>query len=159
MSGTPCRRASVDDAPHFAALHACCFESPWDEAGFRGLLGRSGALGLIAVDEPNARPVAFALFERVVEEAEILTFGVRPKDRRRGLAARLLAEGLVSLAECGVRRVHLEVAADNNAALALYRKSGFIESGKRAGYYRRGPHNPPVDGLVLTCRLPPASGR
>lgn len=43
----------------------------------------------------------------------------------------------------------LEVAADNDAARALYAKLGFVEAGRRHGYYGDG-----ADALVLRHSLP-----
>jgi ribosomal-protein-alanine N-acetyltransferase len=49
----------------------------------------------------------------------------------------LLAAGLNEAASRGSARLILEVAADNAAALALYRAAGFTEIGRRADYYHR----------------------
>ena len=45
----------------------------------------------------------------------------------------------------------LEVAVDNIAALALYKRSGFIEAARRVGYYRRS--NGTVDAIVMRRNL------
>ena len=47
------------------------------------------------------------------------------------------AGGLDALARCGIRLVHLEVEEGNAPALALYRRLGFEEVGRREGYYRK----------------------
>ena len=48
-----------------------------------------------------------------------------PAYRGRGLGPHLVAEGLRVLAELGVREVTLDVEADNERALELYRRFGF----------------------------------
>ncbi|MFP4002167.1 MAG: GNAT family N-acetyltransferase [Alphaproteobacteria bacterium] len=159
MTATVCRRAGAADAEHFAALHALCFDSPWDAAVFVRLLARSGALGLLAAGPKDNGPAGFALFEHVADEAEILTLGVAPACRGRGVAGRLLARGCDALVRCGVKRLHLEVAADNAVALALYRSAGFVHTGRRPGYYRRGSGSAPADGLILSCPLALPRGR
>jgi ribosomal-protein-alanine N-acetyltransferase len=44
------------------------------------------------------------------------------------------------------------VAADNIAAQQLYRGCGFVENGRRRGYYRR--RGIAVDALILRRTLP-----
>jgi ribosomal-protein-alanine N-acetyltransferase len=51
-----------------------------------------------------------------------------------------------------VKRLFLEVAADNDAAVALYESLGFkIAGGRRAYYHRVGGEN--VDAVVLALDL------
>jgi len=66
-------------------------------------------------------------------EAHVLTVGVLPAWRRRGLGAALL-HNLLDAA--GARRVLLEVRADNEAAQRLYVRNGFRPIGRRRGYYQ-----------------------
>ncbi|MFP4275098.1 MAG: GNAT family N-acetyltransferase, partial [Paracoccaceae bacterium] len=47
-------------------------------------------------------------------------------------------------------RAFLEVAADNRAALALYRAAGWAEAARRAGYYTRAGALP--EDALLLCR-------
>lgn len=153
MSGLLCRRAGAGDADALADLHARCFAAPWNAESFSRLLARQGARGLLAWRPDDVAAAGFALFEHAAEEAEILTLGVRPECRGQGVATGLLARAFSELAQAGARQMHLEVAADNDAALGLYRRAGFAESGRRPGYYRRGATA--VDALIMTRRLAP----
>ena len=86
------------------------------------------------------------------DEAEILTIGIAEGWRRHGLGSRLL-EALKRAAErAGARSLFLEVAASNAAALALYAKHGFTESGRRKAYYVR-PEGAAEDAIVMRCPL------
>jgi ribosomal protein S18 acetylase RimI-like enzyme len=59
------------------------------------------------------------------------------QDRGRGLGTALLAEALARAARGGVlQKLTLAVFADNAAAIALYRRAGFVEEGRRVGEYR-----------------------
>ena len=66
-------------------------------------------------------------------EYEVHTIGVDPAYQGRGIGRRLL-DDLLKFADGGV--VYLEVRTDNEAAIALYRSSGFEQIGLRRRYYR-----------------------
>ena len=78
---------------------------------------------------------SYALLMNAGASADLVSLGTDPK-ARAGLASRLLTSALQDLAGEGVE-VILEVAVDNIVALALYKRSGFIEAARRAGYYLR----------------------
>lgn len=136
-------------------LHATSFDAPWSPDDFARLLEQPGVAGLAwgAVE-----PSGFILIRAVADEAEILTLAVAPKNRRRGTATQLLDEACRMLRAGGTRRLFLEVAADNDAALALYKSYGFAASGRRTQYYARGPGRPRVDALIMTLDLAPDLG-
>ena len=52
---------------------------------------------------------------------------VVPSHRSRGLGKQALALAETACRELGVRALHLEVERDNEEALGLYRKNGFID--------------------------------
>ena len=135
-------------AAALAALHRRCFTvpRPWSAAEIAGLLAAAGAI-LIAV------PQGFALGRAVAGEAELLTLAVAPEARRQGIGRGLVTDFIARAAAQGAATVFLEVAADNAAALALYRAAGFAEAGRRRGYYRR-PDGAAADALVLRRALP-----
>ena len=81
----------------------------------------------------------------IADEGEVLTLCVSPRARRLGVATALFGELKELLAPR--RRILLEVAITNQAALGLYESLGFKEVGRRPAYYRRDGKT--VDALVL----------
>ncbi len=64
-----------------------------------------------------------------------------------------MVEGLVRAARrAEVKRLFLEVASDNDAAVALYKGLGFAAAGRRKGYYQR-PGGKSADALILALDL------
>lgn len=117
-------------------VHAECFPvDPWSVRDFMELLAIRGASGHLAVSPENGIS-AFIIDLIGPDDAEILTIGVAPGARRRGLARVLIGDLTKRARQRGARRVLLEVAADNQAAIALYNSIGFIPLGERPGYYR-----------------------
>ena len=57
--------------------------------------------------------------------------------RGRGVGSALLAAAIESARERGLHKLSLAVFAHNDAAIALYRKFGFVEEGRRVKQYRR----------------------
>jgi len=57
--------------------------------------------------------------------------------RGRGVGSLLLAAAIEWARERGLHKLCLSVFAHNEAAIALYRKFGFIEEGRRIKQYRR----------------------
>ena len=120
-----------------AQVHAACFpDEAWDSAALATILAMAGTEGHVACSA-TGEICGLLITQRLGEDAEILTLGVLPGERRRGIAAALLGDFLARARAAGAARIMLEVAADNLAALALYRSLGFVHQGTRRNYYRR----------------------
>ncbi len=140
-------------AAPMAALHALCFpEDPWDAALLARLLAMPGVIGLVATAGGDAMPSGLVLVRVAADEAEILTIGVVPDARCRGLGGELALAAAARAGAAGATRLFLEVAEDNTAARALYARLGFAGVGRRPGYYAR-PDGPAVAALVLARSL------
>ncbi len=140
--------AGTAHAAVLAALHQDGFTTPWSEQTFAGLLAQTAVHGLIA---GQTEPAGFILYRIVADEAEILTLSVGNHYRRTGLATKLLTSALNHAITRGAIVFHLEVAADNLAAIALYRAAGFVNTGRRSGYYARPGEA--VDALLMAKTL------
>ena len=131
-----------------SALHARCFTSPrpWTAAEFAGWLADPLAFLLVEGD------AGFLLGRAVAGEAELLTLAITPEARRRGLGQKLVSRFFYQARLRGAETAFLEVAEDNTPARALYVRAGFVETGRRRGYYAR-PDGPATDALVMTRLL------
>jgi ribosomal protein S18 acetylase RimI-like enzyme len=120
-----------------AVLHAQAFDDPWDAPALAALLAGDGVTALVA-GEADA-PLGFVMLRSVADEAEILTIAVLPAARRRRVGRALMGEAILMARAAGAGRLFLEVAEDNPPALGLYASLGFVQQGRRPGYYAR-PH-------------------
>lgn len=145
------RLAAPADIAALAALHRTGFSEAWSVQSLMDLLESPGAFAVLA--EANGDPQGFVLVREAAGEAEILTIAVQPEQRRHGLGRRLLAAAARRAAEMGATTLFLEVAVDNQAALALYYSLGFVEVGRRKAYYAR-PSAPAANALILKVDVP-----
>ncbi len=137
-----------------ALLHAATgFEERWDHNAFDELLAMPGAGGEIAVSAIDDDPLGLVLWRIAADEAEILTIGVLPDYRRRGVAHFLLETSISAMRQHGVARLFLEVAVNNAAAISLYRCFGFQAEGQRPAYYRTA--SGPIDAAIFVKHLVP----
>jgi len=149
---SPLLCASGEHAAELAQLHAGLFAKPWDEASFRRFLSHPGCAAFLARVGTPPQNAGLILGRLAGDEAEILALGVRREHQRHGLA-RLLVHALARAAKkAEAKRLFLEVAQSNAAAVALYAGLGFHQVGLRKGYYE---HAAPGgrDALVLTLAL------
>ena len=148
------RSASPEDAGALARL------SEWQAAGGRdpekwqSWLADPATITLVA-DVSGPDFIAFLDVRRAADEAEIVDLWVAPSLRRSGVAGALLERLASDLAGCGIARLFLEVAVDNEPACALYRKQAFEIVARRKVYYTR-PSGEYVDAHVMVHRI--ASG-
>ncbi|MEM9593871.1 MAG: ribosomal protein S18-alanine N-acetyltransferase [Acidobacteriota bacterium] len=141
-SGDRIREADRRDLDALAAIERQSFDRPWSRSSLAARIDGPGSL--VLVDDVGG----YALLQIAGDEAELLRLAVIPGARGRGSGKRLLADALRRLSRVDVRTCHLEVGSSNIAALALYRRLGFRETGRRKGYY-------PDDGdaLLMTSEL------
>jgi ribosomal-protein-alanine N-acetyltransferase len=166
-AGLTIREADRGDIPALAALERACFgEDAFSPRQLRYLVARAKSLCLTARLAGQDAPGVATSFETSLETREdaaqlkpagealageiivlrsarhghgrIYSLAVAPACRGRGIASALLEAGMAHLRAWGARRVFLEARMDNEAALALYRKAGFLPRGERAGYYHDG---------------------
>lgn len=122
-------------AADLAELHASGFEASWSEADFEGHIQRK--TDPITPLFKGGVLIGFALLRLAVDQAEILTIVIHPDVQKQGLGEELLRRAEQDALSQGADIIFLDVAADNPAAISLYRKSAYREYGKRPGYYKR----------------------
>ena len=141
-------------AAPLAVMHAASFpDDPWDAAALERVLRLSGAFGYLAWR--GDAPAGFVLARDLGDEIEVLSLGVLPCARRRGIGGALLGAVVAHAAERRIASIVLEVAADNEAARRLYARSGFLGVGRRPRYYRRGAAD--IDGLIMRRKITDAA--
>jgi ribosomal-protein-alanine N-acetyltransferase len=126
-----------------AALEKRCFSDPWSEKSISSELNNSLSLWIVALDGEVV--AGYVGSQTVLGETDMMNIAVAPEYRRQGVGERLVCELIDALKEKGSHSLMLEVRASNEPAKALYHKLGFIQAGRRPGYYR----NPREDALIL----------
>ena len=109
------------------------------------LLGETRSV-LLASDAGNV--LGYCSVRVVDGVADLQRIAVLPHARRQGLGGKLLKELLGRAAALGATRIMLEVAASNEAAIALYESFGFVPIHRRPGYYADGD-----DAIVMERAL------
>ena len=80
--------------------------------------------------------VGFGIMHYGDDSAHLALLAVRPNQQQRGLGAQLIAWLEKPARVAGIERIRLEARADNPNAIGFYRRQGFRESGRIAGYSR-----------------------
>lgn len=139
--------ATLVDLDALLELERICFDrDAWSETLVRAELDAPSRT--VIVDREVSRVVGYASIAVVADLADLQRIAVRTGMRRLGYGRRLLAEAMRLAKEGGAERMLLEVASDNDPAIALYREAGFTDVDRRAGYYGAGR-----DAFVLGVTL------
>lgn len=127
----------TNHAGDVSILHREDFVRSWSQEEFASLIGDSAVFGFIVREVGNraAGPVGFVLARQAAGEAEILTVAVARAHRRGGLGWKLMDAVLRRLHADRAEALFLEVDERNAPAIALYRRMGFHQVGKRPAYY------------------------
>ena len=123
-----------EDLDSVMALERICFESPWAVEVFIRELGRPHAARYL-VAERAGEVVGYIGAQLHPGELHVANLAVSPFLRRQGLATLMLFTCIVEGVRRGVRWVTLEVRESNRPARNFYETFGFVEMGKRRGYY------------------------
>ncbi len=135
------RPARLAEAPGLAAMSRDLIETGLDwryrPAQLAAMVRDPDTVVLVARGaDSQARGFAAMAFSQ--ETAHLTLLCVQPAHRCRGIATRLVEWLTESARVAGVASIHLELRADNAAALALYRRLAFAERQMVADYYGPG---------------------
>jgi [ribosomal protein S18]-alanine N-acetyltransferase len=130
------RRATRSDLPRLKELEReSVTAAHWSPAHYEATLAAPKGLRLVLVIEDHS-VVGFLLAHHIADEWEIENILIASAFQRRGLGSQLLRTFLDIAKQSGTKSIFLEVRESNQAARALYEKSGFAQSGRRSRYYR-----------------------
>lgn len=104
----------------------------WSPESFWGELARADRYYVVAEDGVVQ---AYGGLWIAAPDADVQTIAVAPGAQGRGLGRRVLDNLLNHARQGGCRRIHLEVRADNHAAIRLYEDVGFGRVRVRDRYY------------------------
>jgi len=122
---------------------------PWTRGNFVDSLA-AGYLAELLVDRDGL--IGYYVAMAGVDEMHLLNLTVAPVYQRRGHARTLLDALQRHCRERGLPRLWLEVRAGNERALQVYAVRGFVEVGRRRGYYPAGKGQR-EDAIVMSLPL------
>ena len=144
------RPVTVDMLDAVLAIEVQAYPFPWTRGNFidsiaagyltRALFGADGELIGYFVAMPG------------FEEMHLLNVTVAAPHEGRGHARRLLAELYALSASFAATALWLEVRESNERARALYLREGFVEAGRRRGYYP-APQGTREDAILMSKAL------
>ena len=114
------------------SVENACHSHPWSEKTMLSCIG-DRYFGFML--EQDATLLGFYIGEYVAGEATLMDVCVSPEQQGNGFGKTLLNHFTDHAKTLGAEQLFLEVRAKNISALMLYINSGFIEVGRRTGYY------------------------
>lgn len=143
VSLSPMERADLDAV---VEIERRSFPTPWSPGLFLHELKIPFSRTLLArLTNGTSRVVGYVCRWLVGDEMHILNLAVDPDHRRAGIGRLLVEHILEEAAVNAVRLITLEVRRGNEAAVGLYGRFGFRQTGVRRNYYGRGE-----DALVMS---------
>ena len=134
MTSAAVRPLRAEDAGELARLEALVEPTPWTAKDFLDVLKNDWRGRVLEAEDGSV--AAWAVVMPNLDEAELLTIGVRPDLQGRGLGRAMLAEVLRLIDAENRVCCQLEVRESNTRAIRLYETSGFVRVGLRKNYYR-----------------------
>jgi ribosomal-protein-alanine N-acetyltransferase len=143
------RVATAFDLPVFVSLDKELFPySPWSASQYKEEFSSPTRYFVVAVDEAQSIIGYAGVFAPGGAEADVLTVGVVPSHRGKGIARQLMALITEWAKAQGSTAMMLEVKVDNPEAIGLYESLGYSKLNVRKDYFGAG-----LDALVMRLEL------
>jgi ribosomal-protein-alanine N-acetyltransferase len=143
------RVATAFDLPVFVSLDKELFPySPWSASQYKEEFSSPTRHFVVAVDEEQSIIGYAGVFAPGGAEADVLTVGVVPSHRGKGIARQLMVLITDWAHKQGSTAMMLEVKVDNAEAIGLYESLGYSKLNTRKDYFGPGLH-----ALVMRLEL------
>ena len=136
----PVRR---EDLSGVHELEASSFKDPFPPYFIDQLANANPETFLVAVE--NGKIVGYAVVDNWTDHQHLVSIAVSTGSRRKGIGQALLDNMYARVREGQLR---LELRKSNQAALSLYRRNGFTETGIAHSYYTDGE-----DAITMERRI------
>jgi len=143
------RLANAFDLPVFVSLDKELFPySPWSASQYKEEFSSPTRHFVVAVDADQNIIGYAGVFAPGAAEADVLTVGVVPEHREKGIAKALMALITDWAMSQGTTAMMLEVKTDNLQAIGLYESLGYSTLNVRKDYFGAG-----LDAQVMRLEL------
>ena len=149
---------ALTDIKQLMPIEDECHSHRWSEKTFRSCIGGryfGEKLGE-TLNKNSSEPhniIGFYIGEYVIDEATLMDICVTPKNQGQGLGTKLLTQFINQAKAQGAVKIWLEVRAKNISAQMLYMNAGFIETGRRTGYYPSASGFGYEDAIVMCLTI------
>jgi ribosomal-protein-alanine N-acetyltransferase len=144
------RVANAFDLAVFVSLDKKLFPySPWSASQYKEEFSSPTRHFVVALDDAQSIIGYAGVFAPGGAEADVLTVGVIPSQRGKGIARQLMALITDWAKQQGSTAMMLEVKVDNLEAIGLYESLGYSKLNIRKDYFGAG-----LDALVMRLDLP-----
>jgi ribosomal-protein-alanine N-acetyltransferase len=144
------RVANAFDLAVFVSLDKKLFPySPWSASQYKEEFSSPTRHFVVALDDAQGIIGYAGVFAPGGAEADVLTVGVIPSHRGKGIARQLMALITDWAKQQGSIAMMLEVKVDNTEAIGLYESLGYSKLNVRKDYFGAG-----LDALVMRLDLP-----
>ncbi len=140
------REMQSEDLDAVTDLEESCFSMPWRRADFEEILTRSDRIYLVAVYGESL--IGGCMMSDIVGEGDISNVAVYEQYRGQRIADILLKAMFVLGEARGILDYTLEVRSQNQSAIRLYERNGFVTEGVRKNFYQK----PTDDALIMWKR-------
>jgi ribosomal-protein-alanine acetyltransferase len=131
------------DLDDVVALEKAAFPIPWKREYFSVEIGAPHRFNRIARDT-SGRLAGYLFCAHAAGEIHVNKIAVSEEKRRQGVARLLMADVLELAEQIRAEEIYLEVRVTNFPARRFYESLGFVDAGRRTGYYFDGE-----DALVM----------
>jgi [ribosomal protein S18]-alanine N-acetyltransferase len=104
----------------------------------------------VLVAEERSRICGFVVALTSISEWELENIAVHPDSRRRGIGRALMLDLIEAAIMTGATEIRQEIRASNRAAQGLGQSCGFVQEGRRSGYYKQPMEDSVLFKLVLS---------
>lgn len=137
-----------EDTAAVSQIEAMVCVAPWNQKLFSDCI----EVGYHCwVMEHEQQVIGYYITSYAADESHLLNIAIHPDFQGKGLGHRLMDKVLFESRQANTDTLFLEVRESNQTAIGLYQKLGFVEVGRRQGYYQH-----PVkreDAIVMALPL------
>ena len=142
-------RISLTDLNDLMEIENACFGiDAFSRRQMLYLITQSKGIFLIAKHNNQIAGYVLLITSHRHNTGRIYSIAVSPQHRGKGIGEMLLDEAMKFVRNTGLKGIFLEVRTDNDAAISLYKKKGFVKRALKLSYYEDG-----ADGYSMVIRL------
>ena len=142
------RPMQQEDRQQVQSIEELIYDFPWTLGIFKDCLKVGYDCWVITLDQTV---IGYGVTSVAVDECHILNVCVHPDWQGHGLGRKMICNLLKLARKHRAKTAFLEVRVSNHKALQLYEHLGFMEVGRRKGYYPGKQER--EDALVLSLSL------